>query len=107
MGAWVLISETWYKFRPTKPRSPHLNGKVERTQRADLEEFWSRIDLKADDIQTQLDEWQHFWNWHRPHSALGEASPIDRVCELAAKTPIGDEVEADYHPAKECIRTAN
>ena len=28
------------KFRPIKPRSPHLNGKVERSQRADREEFW-------------------------------------------------------------------
>jgi len=26
------------KFRPIKPRSPHLNGKVERTQRTDLED---------------------------------------------------------------------
>ncbi len=23
------------KYRPTKPHSPHLNGKVERTQRTD------------------------------------------------------------------------
>src|SRR5512134_2111316 len=28
------------KFRPIKPRSPHLNGKVERSQRANREEFW-------------------------------------------------------------------
>ena len=31
------------KFRPIPPRSPHLNGKVERTQRADREEFWDTI----------------------------------------------------------------
>ena len=29
------------KFRPIKPASPHLNGKVERTQRTDLDEFQS------------------------------------------------------------------
>lgn len=34
------------KFRPIKPRSPHLNGKVERSQRTDLEEFYSTVDLK-------------------------------------------------------------
>lgn len=39
------------KFRPIKPRSPHLNGKVERTQRADLEEFWPTVDPKSPDIQ--------------------------------------------------------
>ena len=33
------------KFRPTRPRSPHLNGKVERVQRTALEEFWSSADL--------------------------------------------------------------
>jgi transposase InsO family protein len=27
------LMELHIKFRPTKPRSPHLNGKVERTQR--------------------------------------------------------------------------
>ena len=45
------------KFRPIKPRSPHLNGKVERTQRADLEEFWATADPKSVDLQQQLDEW--------------------------------------------------
>ncbi len=28
------------RFRPIPPRSPHLNGKVERVQRTVLEEFW-------------------------------------------------------------------
>jgi hypothetical protein len=34
------------KFRPLKPASPHLNGKVERSQRADLEEFYPTVDLR-------------------------------------------------------------
>jgi hypothetical protein len=50
------------KFRPTKPRSPHLNGKIERTQRADLEEFWATADPKLVDLQQRLDEWQRFYN---------------------------------------------
>jgi transposase InsO family protein len=33
------------KFRPIKPRSPHLNGKVERSQRTDLDEFYATVDL--------------------------------------------------------------
>lgn len=33
------------KFRPIKPYSPYLNGKVERSQRTDLDEFWSSIDF--------------------------------------------------------------
>lgn len=33
------------KFRPNKPASPHLNGKVERSQKTDLEEFYAITDL--------------------------------------------------------------
>jgi len=35
------LMEYGIKFRPIKPGSPHLNGKVERTQRTDLDEFYS------------------------------------------------------------------
>ena len=34
------------KFRPIWPRSPHLNGKVERVQRTALEEFWAAANLE-------------------------------------------------------------
>ena len=62
------------KFRPIPLRSPHLNGKVERTHRADREEFWDTVDPKDPEIEAKLSEWQHHWNWHRPHTALGSAS---------------------------------
>lgn len=35
------------KFRPVKPGSPHLNGKVERSQKTDLEEFYNTVDISA------------------------------------------------------------
>jgi transposase InsO family protein len=95
------------KFRPIKPRSPHLNGKVERSQRADLEEFWPTVDPRSPAVQERLAEWQHFWNWERPHSALGGKMPIDWICELLAKIPSRAAVEAAYDPAKERIRLAN
>ena len=37
------------KSRPIPPRSPHLNGKVERAQRTVLEEFWATVDARAPD----------------------------------------------------------
>ena len=101
------LMEWGIKFRPTKPRSPHLNGKVERTQRADLEEFWATADPKSVDLRQRLDEWQHFWNWHRSHTALGGRSPIDRVCELTAITPSAEAVDAAYDPANERIRVSS
>ena len=44
------------KFRPTRPRSIHLNGKVERAQRTALEEFWATADLKATRLTDELAE---------------------------------------------------
>ncbi len=95
------------KFRPIKPRSPDLNGKVERSQRTNLEEFWSTVDRKAADLQQQLDEWQHFYNWHRPHTALNGRSPIDRVCDLLSKTPLFEDIYAAFDPTKERTRDQN
>jgi transposase InsO family protein len=34
------LMEYSIKFKPNKPGSPHLNGKVKRSQRTDLEEFF-------------------------------------------------------------------
>ena len=62
------------KFRPTKPRSPHLNGKVERTQRTDWEEFYSLVDLKASDLPEQLQQWQTYYNRERRHIPLAKVS---------------------------------
>ena len=38
------LHEHYIKFRPFKPKSPHLNGKVERTQQTDKSEFWYLVD---------------------------------------------------------------
>lgn len=95
------------KFRPIPPRYPHLNGKAERTQRADREEFWDTVDPKEPQIEAKLSEWQHHWNWHRSHIAQAGMSPIDRVCELLDKTPLGEAVEASYEIGKERIRVAD
>ena len=43
------------KFRPIRPRSPHLNGKVERVQKTALEEFWPTVDLDDPDLGTRRD----------------------------------------------------
>ena len=39
------LMEYGIKFRPVKPASPHLNGKVERSQKTDLEAFYATADL--------------------------------------------------------------
>jgi transposase InsO family protein len=92
------------KFRPVRPRSPHLNGKVERVQRTMLDEFWLAVDPKASDIDRQLAIWVHHYNWHRPHEALANRCPIDLVSDLAEKTPTWDEVCNAYQPNRERVQ---
>lgn len=50
------LMELSIKFRPTKPRSLHLNGKVERAQKTDQDEFYSTVDIKQPDLADRLQE---------------------------------------------------
>lgn len=95
------------KFRPNKPASPHLNGKVERSQKTDKIEFYSTIDLSSPQVDMLLAEWQHYYNWERPHSAHNGNPPMERYCELMEQTPPFEEVADDYHPEREHIQEQN
>jgi transposase InsO family protein len=71
-----------------RPRTPHLNGKVERSHRVDDQEFYQLLDRDGitDDIHLfndKLREWEDYYNYHRPHGALGGQTPYER---LLAKT---------------------
>lgn len=95
------------KFRPNKPASPHLNGKVERSQQINKIEFYATIDIHSDDLDNQLAEWQRYYNWLRPHSAHNGKIPVEKYFELCDKTPFSDEVLKDYDVDKERIQHAN
>jgi transposase InsO family protein len=75
------------KFRPNKPGSPHLNSKVERSQKTDREEFYSTVELDSPALSQLPGEWQHYYNWERPHGAVKGNSPMDRYFELCKETP--------------------
>jgi transposase InsO family protein len=92
------------KFRPVKPASPHLNGKVERSQRTDLEEFYATADLDARDLEQALLAWQDHYNHFRPHGSLNGLTPWEKWYELAKLTPCWDDIEALYDASKERIR---
>lgn len=68
------------KFRPIKPKSPHLNGKVERSQKTDKAEFYSHLNLRNKTLQIEplLAEWEHFYNHKRPHASLNGKTPHER-----------------------------
>lgn len=88
------------KFRPNRPRAPHLNGKVERSQRTDRMEFWSTIDNKAprEFLEEKLAEWMFFYNQQRTHSSLHCKTPYARLQELSDIVPSYDDVQAAYVP---------
>ena len=67
------------KFRPIKPRSPHLNGKVERSQRTDLEEFYPTVDLQDSELHQKLRDWQDYYNEYRPHGSLNSRTPWEKL----------------------------
>ena len=67
-----------------KPRTAHLNGKVERSHRVDQQEFYQLRykDGIADDIHLfndKLREWEDYYNYHRPHGALDGQTPYERL----------------------------
>jgi transposase InsO family protein len=66
-----------------KPRTPRLNGKVERSHRIDAEEFYQLLDgVVIDDTKVfndKLREWENFYNYHRPHGGLGGQTPYERL----------------------------
>ncbi|WP_420322202.1 IS481 family transposase [Flagellimonas sp.] len=101
------LMEWGIKFRPIKPRSPHLNGKVERVQKTDLQEFYAVEDLKDPKLSENLEYWQFHYNWHRPHSSLNGKTPMEKVCELSSKTPLWDDVETMYDGSRERIQEQN
>ena len=98
------LMEYGIKFRPIRPASPHLNGKVERSQRTDLDEFYPTIDLKSSDLPQRLQEWQDHYNQYRPHGSLQGRTPWEAWQERLAVSPLHDEVEAGYDASAERIR---
>jgi transposase InsO family protein len=101
------LMEHGIKFRPNKPGSPHLNGKVERSQKTDREEFYSTVELDSPNLPQLLGDWQHYYNWERPHGAFKGKTPMDRYFELCNETPFSDEVLGQYDPKNERIQNAN
>lgn len=63
-----------------KPRSPQLNGKVERSHRSDQEEFYQLLTYTDDvDLNQKLAEWEHFYNCNRPHGAHEGKTPYEAL----------------------------
>lgn len=65
-----------------KPRTPRLNGKVERSHGTDQREFYQLLSYKDDvDLYAKLAEWEKFYNYARPHAAMNGKTPYERLIE--------------------------
>jgi Integrase core domain len=67
-----------------RPRTAHLNVKVESSNRVDEQEFYQLLDRDrvADDIHLlndKLRERADHCNYHRPHGALDGQTPYERL----------------------------
>ena len=65
------------------PRSPKLNGHVERAQRTHTEELYEVVDfpLEITALNQSLLAWEHTYNTFRPHQALDWKTPMEYISE--------------------------
>jgi len=65
-----------------KPRTPQLNGKVERSHRTDKDEFYQLLTYRDDvNLEKKLAEWERFYNDERPHGAHRGRTPYEALRE--------------------------
>ncbi len=59
------------------PRSPKLNGAVERANRTHTEEFYqvTACSLEMNKLNRELRQWEKIYNTVRPHQSLGYLTP--------------------------------
>lgn len=101
------LAQLRIKFRPTKPGAPYLNGKVERTQRTDWDEFYSAVELDDPDLKDHLKAWQDHYNRSRPHGSLKGQTPWEKWLATAHMVPALETIQAAYDPRKETAKTWN
>jgi transposase InsO family protein len=69
------------------PRSPKLNGRVERAQRTHKEEFYQLVDPPDSlaDLRAQLLKQEQRYNTYRPHQALAYKTPQEWLRDNAER----------------------
>jgi len=65
-----------------KPRTPQLNGKVERFHRTDRDEFYQLLTHRdAVDLEKKLAERERFYNYDQPHGPHRGRTPYEALRE--------------------------
>jgi transposase InsO family protein len=71
------------------PKSPKLNGHVERAHRTHTEEFYEVYDCawNVTELNKELRDWEHVYNCIRPHQALAYKTPLQFLKEKGIVKP--------------------
>ena len=71
------------------PRSPKLNGHVERANGTHTTEFWELTDAEPElePLRAALLEWETCYNTVRPHQALGYLTPAEWLAQRGYLVP--------------------
>jgi transposase InsO family protein len=83
--AWRdACAELGIRHSRTRPYRPQTNGKIERFHRT-MSDGWaySRHYSTESARRNALPAWLHFYNQHRPHTAIGKVPPITRLNNVA------------------------
>jgi transposase InsO family protein len=64
----------------TRPYTPKTNGKAERFIQTSLREWaYAQAYRNSRQRKAELPSWLHRYNWHRPHTGIGDKVPISRL----------------------------
>ena len=82
------------------PRSPKLNGCVERAHRTHTEEFYEVVDLPLEipALNQALLAWEQVYNTIRPHQALGYLTPQQYLLQSQQERRMCHQSPKRVHP---------
>jgi transposase InsO family protein len=78
-------TELGITVKKTRPYRPQTNGKIERFHRTLNTWALDRFYPTEHHRRQALPRWLHFYNHHRPHTAIGGQPPITRLTNLAGQ----------------------
>jgi len=79
-GLAELLTRREVRHLLIEPRRPQTNGKVERFQQTMAREWAYGLTYRSsEDRRRALPHWLTHYNEHRPHSGIGNRSPVTRV----------------------------
>lgn len=69
------------------PKSPKLNGHVERMQRTFRDEFYTRpLPSRVPELQRELDAYLDYYNRRRPHRSLNGLAPLEYLAMMQGES---------------------